>query len=130
MNLEFYVSDGDRAASENYNYSSAAIVGDFLILSGVIGRQVDESSFDNSEDEFRDAWSRISKTLGGCGSSLECIVEIQSFHRETDDETVSNFIKVKNEMLGTHKPAWTAVGTDWLAVDGGRAEIRVAATKE
>lgn len=128
MKIELYTSKSDKAW-EYANFSTAAIVGDTIYLSGVIGRTENETAHKTAADEFKDTWNRISNTLTECGSDISQTVEILSFHVKTDEDTIAAFLAVKDEYFGSHKPAWTAVGTNWLAIEGARAEVKVVAKR-
>lgn len=93
----------------------------------MIGRTADGTAFESAESEFRDAWHRIGVILAECGCSTADIIELVTFQTEISQAETEAFLAVKLEALKSHSPAWTAVGTTWLAIPGARVEIKVTA---
>lgn len=123
---EAVVPDGMERSYERSRYAPAVRMGNYLILSGVIG--YNGGADDNSpETQFVRAFERLSDVLEGAGLSLDDVAEITTYHVDLGD-LGERFIEVKNRYLdGPPYPAWTAIGVDRLFLDGALIEIRAVA---
>ena len=106
-------------------YSAAIRSGDLLFVSGQVGSRSDGSPEPDFEAQVRLAFDNLKATLkaGGCG--LDDIVDLTSFHTNTEHQ-FATIMKVKSEVFPAPPyPNWTAIGVNWLA--GFDFEIKVIA---
>lgn len=88
--------------------------------------RLDGSISDDIEEQVRQAFRTIEKSLDAAGLSFSDIIDMTTYHVELRSR-LDAFMKVKDEFIGEPYPAWTAVGVTELAVQGALIEIRVIA---
>lgn len=103
------------------HYQPGVIDGDLVFLAGLSGNSKDTSV----EEQFRDAFERLKLELEAVGSSLDDIIELDSFHVDIAKhmalfETVrANYIK--------HPVIWNPVGIEGIVDPNGLLELTVRA---
>lgn len=116
----------DRAY-DVYHYAPAVRVGDTVIVSGIpAGPGADY------EAQIRAMFVRLKSTLEAAGATLDDVVEIETFHVGAKDTATftaefERFAPIHKEFFPHGHPAWTAVGTTALLVEGAPVEMRVVA---
>ena len=125
MPRDVIVPKEDRVTYDNFHFAPAVRTGELVLLSGQIGA-TGGGVPDSAEEEFRLAWQGVGRGLAAAGLGFEDVVEITTYHVNLQQH-IATFMKVKDEFVGQHWTAWTAIGITELAIPGARAEIRVTA---
>ena len=116
----------DRAYDE-YHYAPAVRFGDTVIVSGIPA-----GPGPDYETQVRNMFKRLKSTLEAAGATLDDVVDISTFHTgPTDTKSFTaeyeRFMVIHREYFPHGYPAWTAVGTTALLVEGAPVEMRVVA---
>jgi enamine deaminase RidA (YjgF/YER057c/UK114 family) len=112
---------------DRYRYAPAVRVGDMVIISGIPA-----GGPGNYREQVRRMFQRISATLEAAGTSMDDVVEIQTFHvnaKSTEDfqKEFAEFVEVHREFFKENLPAWTAIGNAVLLAPGSPVEMKVVA---
>ncbi len=120
---EFLTSD----ESANRPFSEAVRVGNWLILSGQIGRNPETGALPPGgiKAETKQPLENIKRTLEKYGSSLDQVVKCTVMLADISEWSAMNEVYVT--YFSNHKPARSAFGTSGLAL-GARLEIECWAT--
>ncbi|MCR5872866.1 RidA family protein [Phenylobacterium sp. J426] len=127
---------GAQRAYDDYKYAPARRAGDFLYISGVVvGPAPDQGrDVEGFKAGVRRAFNHIKLSLAAEGLTFADVVMINSFHvwqgpgfAGTRDEQFAAVSAVKDEFMSAPHPAWTAVGTTGLLMEGGVVEIQMIA---
>lgn len=109
------------ALQEKNGFADAVVIGDDVILSGVV------TELKDGDPELEVAYARtfeaIAVTLKRAGATWDDVVEISTFHTDVSSQ-LNSFVAAKKGFVRLPHPAWTAVGTTGL-VGGGITETRV-----
>jgi len=121
--VEFLTSDD----SSNRPFSEAVRVGNWLILSGQIGRNPETGALPPGgiKAETKQTMDNIKRTLEKYGSSLDRVVKCTVMLADISEWSSMNEVYVT--YFPDHKPARSAFGTSGLAL-GARLEIECWAT--
>ncbi len=114
------------AAQQAYGFSDAVIVGDTVVLSGVI--VIPRPGETDTVPAFERVFAAIDDTLKRAGSSWDDVIEINSFHQDLPGQAAA-IIAVKAKYVKAPYPAWTAIQVSRFLVDGGVAEVKVIARR-
>ena len=107
-------------------YSEAVTVQTGNVKTIYISGQVGEG--ENFEAQFRDALSKLFKTLEASGATFEDVVKYNTYIVDYNPEYLDAFRKVRKELLGdTEMPASTLVGVDALGLESWGVEIEAVA---
>ncbi len=107
-------------------YSEAVAVQTGNVKTIYISGQVGEG--ENFEAQFRDALSKLFKTLEASGATFEDVVKYNTYIVDYNPEYLDAFRKVRKELLGdTEMPASTLVGVDALGLESWGVEIEAVA---
>ena len=112
---------------EAVGYSDAAIVGDLVILAGVVA--VPEEGDEGMQPAFTRAFDQIGNTLTRAGIGWDEVVELETFHAGPMGPQLDEFVEVKNRYISAPFPAWTAVGVTELYEPTALVEIKVTARR-
>jgi enamine deaminase RidA (YjgF/YER057c/UK114 family) len=118
--IDVIVPDSDRKTYESWHFAPAVRHRDLIFCSGVVGRG------DSAEDEFRNAWQSLGKTLAEAGVGYEDIVDSTLYIVDLQKNAPA-MAKVKDEFVKEPYPASTWIGVTELVIPGARAEIKVTA---
>ena len=129
MAIDVVNPEGSEFMVENFHFSQAARLGNVLLCSGQIGTGRGGKVPEQAEEEFRNAWKAVGRTLQAAGLGYGDILEYTTYHVGLQ-EHMGAFMKVRDEFLSAPWPAWTAIGITELAIPGARVEIRVTARKD
>jgi len=123
LSVEFLTSDD----SSNRPFSEAVRVGNWLILSGQIGRNPETGALPPGgiKPETKQTMDNIKRTLEKYGSSLDQVVKCTVMLADISEWSAMNEVYVT--YFPGHKPARSAFGTSGLAL-GARLEIECWAT--
>jgi enamine deaminase RidA (YjgF/YER057c/UK114 family) len=127
MSRDVILPDQSKASYDNFHFAPAVRSSKGLVFcSGQIGVGKDGEIPEAPEEEFRNAWAAVGQVLHKAGLNYDNIIEFTSFHVGLQQH-LAEFMKVKDEVITSPWPAWTAIGISELAVPGARVEIRVVA---
>lgn len=115
------------AFQEAVGYSDAVIVGDLVILAGVVA--VPEEGDEGMQPAFTRAFDQIGATLERAGVGWDDVVEFETFHAGPMGPQLDEFVEVKNRYITAPFPAWTAVGVTELYEPTALVEIKVTARR-
>jgi len=115
------------AFQEAVGYSDAVIVGDLVILAGVVA--VPEEGDEGMGPAFTRAFDQIGNTLTRAGVSWDDVVEFETFHNGPMGPQLDELVPVKNRYITAPFPAWTAVGVTELYEPTALVEIKVTARR-
>jgi len=111
------------AGSDKFHLSQAVIVppGKQVWVTGQVGWGEDFEAVTSSlTDQYMLAFENVASALAAAGSSWEYVFKVESFHMTTDKGVLgSDFAealgKCIEKYLGDHRPAWTALGTNFTS---------------
>lgn len=112
------------ALQEQNGFADAIVVGDDVLLSGVISEQQDGDA--DLEAAYTRTFEAIGATLGRAGASWDDVIDITTFHTDIAAQLPA-FVAVKNRFVQLPHPVWTAIGTTELVGGKGETETRVRA---
>ena len=115
-----------RKKYDCWHFSPAIEGGGFLFVSGCTGTKLDGSISKDIEDQFRQAFETVQKSLVEAGLSFSDVIDMTTYHVGLRSH-LKKFMKIKDEFIIEPYPAWTAVGVTELAIEGALIEIRVIA---
>ena len=104
-------------------YSPAVRACDFLILSGVIGKNPSTDELASGlESQTKQVLANIEAVLGDCGASMTDVAKTTMFMTHMGDYATAN--KLYEEAFADHKPARSTVAVSELPA-GAMIEIEV-----
>ena len=107
-------------------YSEAVAVQTENVNTIYISGQVGEG--EDFEAQFRDALSKLFKTLEASGATFDDVVKYNTYIVDYKPEYLDAFRKVRKELLGdSEMPASTLVGVDALGLESWGVEIEAIA---
>lgn len=107
-----FVTDAERDTYDWIHYSTGAVVGNNVYLSGVSGQPFEGE--DAIERQFDDAFARLKANLEAAGSDLSHVKEVYSWHVDLWDHA-EVFLKMKDKYFpGPDFPAFTSVEIEGL----------------
>lgn len=110
-------------------YSPAVRAGDFLFVSGQVGRDADmQPVVGDLAEHVRAAFENLRRVVEHAGGSLTDVVELTTYHVGLEEQ-LPTFVAVKKEYFSDPStlPAWTAVGIDSLTTPSYVVEIQATA---
>jgi enamine deaminase RidA (YjgF/YER057c/UK114 family) len=116
---------GTEKTYQRFQFSQAVRAGNFLFVSGQVGRASDGHIPDDIEGQTRVALENLKRVIEHAGGTLEDVVEINTFH--TDMNELAGMMKVKSEFFPQDYPAWTAIGCTALAAPQFKLEVKAVA---
>jgi len=120
------VPDNARASYDMFHFAPAVKAGDWVYVSGQLGRGADGSMPSDLDQQFSNAFENLGTVLEAAGATFADVVELSTFHIGLQ-EHIGEFIAVKDRFVKEPYPAWTAVGTPELALPGAVVEIKAVA---
>ncbi|MBG52289.1 MAG: RidA family protein [Alphaproteobacteria bacterium] len=120
------VPENARASYDMFHFAPAVKAGDWVYVSGQLGRGADGTTPADLEQQFTNAFENLGAVLEAAGATFADVVELSTFHIGLQDH-IRQFIAVKDRFVVEPYPAWTAVGTTELAVPGAIVEIKAVA---
>lgn len=112
------------ALQEKNGFADAVIVGDDVILSGVVTKLKDSDA--GMEAAYTRTFQAIAQILERAGASWDDVIEINSFHTDVASQ-IPPYVAAKKHFVQLPQPAWTAIGTTGLVGGNGITETRVRA---
>lgn len=122
----FFDSPGHESVNQTLGYSSAVRAGDWIIVSGQVG--MDPVTGDVPRDfnqQVRVAFGNLRAALREAGATLSDVVEIQTY--QLDMRKFGDVVRIRQEVFGKHRPAWTALGVRALTDPQLHFEVRAVA---
>lgn len=107
-------------------YSPGLVSGGFLFVAGQLGRDDELRVIEEPRAQVMRAFENMIAVLGEAGCGLGDIVDLATFHVRMS-ETMPVFREVRREVMGEHRPPWTAVGVTELSRPGLIVEIKCIA---
>ena len=110
-------------------YSPAVRAGDFLFVSGQVGRDTDmQPVVGDVAEQIRAAFDNLRLVVEHAGGSLVDVVDLTTYHVDLPEQ-LETFVAVKKEYFADPLtlPAWTAVGVDALTTPSYVVEIQATA---
>ena len=124
MSSEVIVPEENKKAYETLHFAPAVHHDGLVFLSGAVG-----SPDGTPEEEFRQAWKSIGKTLAAAGYSYDDIIDPSLYRVDLQQNTQAMF-RVKDEFIKEPYPASTWIGTTQLVIPRARAEIKIVERKK
>jgi enamine deaminase RidA (YjgF/YER057c/UK114 family) len=124
MPIEVIVPEENRKSYETMHFAPAVHHDGLVFCSGSVG-----SPEGSAEEEFRQAWKQIGKTLEAAGCGYDDIIDSTIYLVDMQKNARAMFT-VKDEFIEEPYPASTWIGTTELVIPGARAEIKVIARKK
>ena len=121
MTIDVIIPADQQKVYDNWHFAPAVRQDGFIFCSGVIGNG------DTAEDEFRDAWQSIGRTLEEAGAGYSDIVDTTLYIVDLA-ENAGIMAKVKDEFIKVPYPASTWIGIAGLINPNACAEIKVIAS--
>jgi 2-iminobutanoate/2-iminopropanoate deaminase len=109
----------NEKGEKEWNYAQAVRVGNTLYVSGTTGRGA------TMEEQVRNAYERIGKTLTSFGADFGDIVKETVF--TTDLDALKQARDARKAFYGEHTPASSWIGIDRLFVPEVKIEVEVIA---
>lgn len=109
---------------DQWHLSPGLDTGEFVFFSGVTGCRPDGTVASDPEEQFKDAFSFLAKTLAAGNLLWENVVEMTTYHVDLRKH-LEAFTKVKDAFIHAPYPAWSCIGTTELITEGTLVEIRV-----
>ena len=129
MNKQIIVPSDLKDKYTKWHFAPAVKSNGFLFVSGCTGTRPDGTISNKVEEQFRQSFLTIEKSLLEAGLTFDHVVEMTSYHIGLK-KNLKVFMEVKDEFIKAPYPAWTAIGISELAVEGGIIEISVTATMQ
>lgn len=132
----FFVTPGfGEALFDRLGYSQAVRVGNRVEISGQGGWDDDINFPESLEDEIRQAFANVERTLAEAGATWRDVISVDSFHLPTEEDTIGDahnrvMADEFRRRLGDRAPIWTQIGVSVLGAPGMRIEIKVTAIVE
>ena len=123
MPIDVIVPDDQKKSYDSMHFAPAVQHDGLVFVSGCVG-----SPEGSAEEEFRDAWQRVGKTLAAAGCGYEDIIDTTIYMVELQKNARAMF-SVKDEFIKEPYPCSTWIGITELVIPGARAEIKVVARK-
>ncbi len=115
-----------QSVHDDFHFSPAAKVGEMIWVSGQVGTDPSGTPGRGAEDQARLAFANLQTVLEAAGASLADVVDLMTFHTHFHRD-IGAFVKVKDELIASDFPAWTAIGVTELARPEYLVEIRAIA---
>lgn len=115
--IENIIPNGMEAVYENIHYAPAKRVGNWLFISGQIGRDEHMQLVEAKEAQFVQTFENLGKVLRAAGASFDEVVDVTSFH--TDMRDLPLYMQVRDRYFTRNFPAWTAIGAASLCGSPG-----------
>lgn len=113
-----------RQLQEQNGFADAIIVGNDVILSGVITEMTSQDA--DLEAAYSRTLQTIGQTLERAGATWDDVIEISTFHTDLASQ-MPPFVAAKKQIVQLPHPVWTAIGTTGLVGGKGLTETRVRA---
>jgi len=125
---EFFATPGyGERQLKLYHYSQAVRMGNRIETSGQGGWN-DAWEFPQSlEDEIKQAFINITRTLETAGAGWKHVIHINSYHVDFEPKVNEIMSRLFRHYMPDHAPIWTLLGVAKLGDPKMRVEIRVTA---
>ena len=117
-----------QGTAEAFSYSPGISCGEWVFVSGQVGRNSLGEVVRDPESQFVVAFENLGTVLREAGLSFGHVVDLTTYH--TTFEHFPLFAEIKNRYLSeAPHPAWTGVGVSALALPGLLVEIKAIAQR-
>ena len=106
-------------------FSQAVRSGNMIWVSGQVGTDEKRKAASGVAEQARLAFTNLQNVLKAAGAEMQDIVELVTYHTSMED--VREFARVKDELIKTEYPAWTALGVQELIMPDLLLEIKATA---
>lgn len=114
-------------ATKMHGFAPGVVAGDWIFVSGQVGRAPGGALADGAEGQARQALKNVATILESAGASLDDVVELTSFHVGLKEQ-FAGFSAVKGELFSDPRTvSWTALGVSELAAPGLLVEVKATA---
>ncbi len=116
--------------NEQFGYAQGIRAGGMIYVAGQMPVNPQTAELVGEGDlaaQTRQTFENIRAVLAAAGASMEDIVELVTYHTEMSMDNLGVMGEIKAEFMGSHLPAWTALGVTALAFPGQMIEIKVVA---
>jgi len=125
---KFFVTPGyGQRQLKRHHYSQTVRVGNRIETSGQGGWNDDWEFPQSLEDEIKQAFANVTRTLQTAGASWEHVIHINSYHVDFEPEVNEIMSGLFRHYMPDHAPIWTLLGVAKLGDPKMRVEIRVTA---
>jgi len=109
------------------HYSQAVKFGHYIETSGQGGWNNNNEYPETLEDEIKQAFDNLTRTLQTAGASWEHVIHVHSYHVDFEPWVNDIMIGLFRHYMPDHQPLWTLLGVAALGEPSMRVEIRVTA---
>lgn len=111
---------------EELGYLPGLAANGFLFVAGQLGRDDDLRIIEEPRAQFLRAWENVIAILGEAGCGLGDLVDVTTFHVDMPLH-MPLYREVRKQVMGPHRPPWTAIGVSALSRPGLLVEIKCIA---
>jgi len=125
---QFFITSGyGERQLEKFYYSQAVKIGNRIEISGQGGWNDDWKFPELLEDEIKQAFDNVGRTLKTAGASWDNVIEVISYHVDYQPEIAELMASLFRHYMPKQAPLWTLLGVARLGDPKMRVEIRVTA---
>lgn len=123
---QYIVPPDARLSASLYGYSQAVRVGPWITVSGQVGYDPKTGTYGETlEEQATLAFANLARVLRAAGASLSDVTSITTY--QTDMHDLNAIVYARNAAFGDHRPAWTMVGVQALALPQLKFEVSATA---
>jgi len=125
---QFFVTPGyGNRQLEKFYYSQAVKIGNRIEISGQGGWNDNWEFPQLLEDEIKQAFDNVGRTLKTAAASWNNVIEVISYHVDYQPEISELMASLFRQYMPKQAPLWTLLGVAKLGDPKMRVEIRVTA---
>lgn len=126
VQARYFAPPSTALASGVYGYSQAVRVGPWVTVSGQVGYDgVRKAYATGFEDQVAWAFTNLAAALKSAGATMDDVVSITTY--QTDMTQFNAVVYQRDKAFGAHRPAWTALGVNALAMPQLQFEVSALA---
>ena len=111
---------------ERYHYALGVRGGDFLFVSGQVGRDENLNVVADAAAQFAQAFENVGRVLQAAGLDFEDVVELETYFAQ-DMNDLALFMEVKDRYFVDRYPTWTGFAVSGFSMPGILVEIKCTA---
>jgi enamine deaminase RidA (YjgF/YER057c/UK114 family) len=112
-----------KAASETYQFSPAARIGDQILISGIVGADAEGRLPPDFRSQAENVFTTLEAILKEAGATLADVASLHSYHVGELNSQLRELVDIKATRIQAPHPIWTGVGVTQLGVPGALLEI-------
>jgi len=125
---QFFITPGyGKRQLEHHHYSQSVRIGNRIETSGQGGWNDDFEFPDSLEDEIKQAFINVGRTLQAAGADWQHVIHINSYHVDFEPQVNAIMSNLFRHYMPDHTPIWTLLGVACLGEPKMRVEIRATA---